>query len=220
MMMSNWIILLVVAAATCCAFFSGCSARSQLDPTVMNDIAACTGRYNVSRETLAEIRAEFLNRSGTIISSDELTEGGASAFAFGKVHGADAVAMYNTYVQCMNTRRQQSAPSASEEDRSPTANNRIGSLPHNAWIVQSPPPGSEQVGQEIRIEVDFSDATREGTMFDWTISWCNPTQIGGQNAPFFRFRVDQPTRCAVSLRYGVEDWGYSTHGPFWVNIEQ
>ena len=210
----------LVLAIAYCALIPACSARSQLDPTVMNDIAACTGRYNVSRDTLAEIRAEFMNRSGTIISSDELTEGGASAFAFGEVHGADAVAMYNTYVQCMNTRQQQASPP--EEVRLPTSENRIGSLPCNAWIVQSPPPGSEQVGHEIRIEVDFSEATRKGTEFDWSTSRCNATQIGGQNAPFFRFRVDQSTRCAVWLRYGGGDLGFYGvgYGPFWVNVEQ
>lgn len=210
-----------VVVVACCALISGCSARSQLDPTVMNDIAACTGGYNVSRAALAEIRAEFLNRSGTIISSDELTEKGVSAFAFGELQGADAAVMYNTYVQCMNGRGQQRAV-LTEEARSPTDANRIGSLPHNGWIVQYPLPGSERVGQELRIEVDLSEATRKGTEFNWRIFECTATQVGGQNAPFFRFRVDQPTRCAIWLRYGGQDLRFfgGEYGPFWVNIEQ
>ena len=100
---------LVAVGVMCCAVLSACAAKSQLDPTVMNDIAACTGGYSTSRSTVAEIRAEALDRSGKLISSDELTERGESAFAFGELNGADAVDMYNRYVQCMNE-RQMDAP--------------------------------------------------------------------------------------------------------------
>ena len=214
-MLSTRTVSLVVGVVV---LLSGCAAKSQLDPTVMNDIAACTGGYSTSRATLAEIQAELLDRSGRLISSDELSEKGESAFAFGELNGTDAVAMYNRYVQCMNA-RQREVPGTEARSRSQTATNRIGAVAFNGWVVQYPPPGSERVGHEIRLEVDLSEATRKGTLFNWRIRECNARQIGGRTAPFFRFRVDRSARCAIYLWYGGP-WAGGESGPFWVHIEQ
>ena len=138
------------------------------------------------------------------------------AFEFGELHGADAVALYNQYVQCINNRQSDMSDGRA---RKQTAGDRIGAVPYNGWIVQEPPPGSERVGREIRIEVDLSKATRKGSRFNWNIRECTVRQIGGRRAPFFRFRVDRPARCAIYLWY-EGPWGGEQLGPLWVHIEQ
>ena len=81
----------------------GCAPKFELRSDVTNAIALCSGGYNSS--AAAELRVELENRSGGLITSNEITEKGETAFRFGELQGRDAVDMYNQYVQCINARR-------------------------------------------------------------------------------------------------------------------
>ena len=77
-------------------------------------------------------------------------------------------------------------------------------------VMQTPPPGAEQIREEIRLEVVGNPLSN----FEWSIEECDAFQIGGHRSAFFRFRVDRSSTCAIHLRYGGGE-----QGPYYVNVQ-
>ena len=70
-------------------------------PVVVEAIALCSGGGFASSST--ELEAMWLKNRGALIGASEVVFGSVSPFQFGDLNGEQVVAMYNRYVQCINT---------------------------------------------------------------------------------------------------------------------
>lgn len=88
----------------------GCSTVprdfSITDEETRNAIALCNGGYGASYA--AALRTMWIERNGELVAGGELgqVEQGQNPFVISDLSGANAVVMYNTYVECVSQSRQ------------------------------------------------------------------------------------------------------------------
>ncbi len=88
----------------------------------------------------------------------------------------------------------------------PPDRQRIGTFRGIMNVYQSPPPGYEYVGENIRISTYTTRRGVDAEDTNWSVS-CG-TAVGGNSGRTFTFRPHTPGRCVVTARRGREMESY------------
>ncbi len=88
----------------------------------------------------------------------------------------------------------------------------IAELVTGLVVSQSPPIGSERIGQEVILEVE--DIFGDPVVVNWSVENCNARILTYIEQPVIRFIVSEPIACAIFFTVGA-----TSYGPFPVYID-